>query len=55
MSDLELQSRLYAWLGNRTSKADGDAHDHESLLRLSADLATLVGEVGPPDADPPTT
>lgn len=45
MSDLELRSRLYAFLADRTSKADGDVHDHDSLRHLARDLAKLLTEL----------
>jgi hypothetical protein len=44
VNDLALRSRLYAWLGDRTSQPDGNAHDHESLLAASRDLAEVVQE-----------
>jgi hypothetical protein len=44
VNEFELRSQLYAWIGNRTSKVDGDAHDHESLFVLSKDLAKLIDE-----------
>jgi hypothetical protein len=42
VNNLELRSRLYAWLGDRTSQPDGNVHDHESLLTASRDLAEVV-------------
>lgn len=39
-TDPELFSRLYGWLGDRTSNPDGDEWQHEALQRLVRDLMT---------------